>query len=82
MNNRLIKYIQSYTDVLLTIVRAGMLSVLVIVLVYLLLGGTAGDYVTSVVSNVGKLINIASSEAIIGVAIVIAIWLMLTQNKN
>jgi len=82
MNNRFIKYIQSYTDALIEIVRAGILSVLVIVLVYLLLGGKAGVYVVSVVSNVGKLIDIASSESVIGVAIVIAIWLMLTQNKN
>jgi hypothetical protein len=50
--------------------------------VYLLLGGKAGDYVVSVVSNVGKLIDIASSESVIGVAIVIAIWLMIAQNKN
>ena len=82
MNNRLIKCIQSYTDALIEIVRAGILSVLVIVLVYLLLGGKAGVYVVSVVSNVGKLIDIASSESVIGVAIVIAIWLMITQNKN
>ena len=82
MNNRLIKYIQSYTDVLMTMVRAGILSVLAIVLVYLLLGGKAGVFVTSVVSSVGKLINIASSESVIGVAIVIAIWLMISQNKN
>jgi len=82
MSNRLIKHIQSYVDLLMPIVRAGILSVLVIVLVYLLLGEQSGDYVTSVVSNVGKLVKIASTEAIIGIAIVIAIWLMITQSKN
>jgi uncharacterized MnhB-related membrane protein len=75
-------HIQSYVNLLVPVVRAGILSVLVIVLVYLLLGEQSGDYVTSVVSNVGKLIKIASTEAIIGIAIVIAIWLMITQRKN
>ena len=82
MSKQLIKHIQSYVDLLVPIVRAGILSVLVIVLVYLLLGEQSGDYVTSVVSNVGKFINIASTEAIIGIAIVIAIWLMITQREN
>ncbi|MDP7191402.1 MAG: hypothetical protein QF553_06010 [Alphaproteobacteria bacterium] len=82
MSKQLIKHIKSYIDLLVPIVRAGILSVLVIVLVYLLLGEQSGDYVTSVVSNVGKLIKIASTEAIIGIAIVIAIWLMITQRKN
>ena len=82
MSDRLIKHIQSYVDLLVPMVRAGILSVLVIVLVYLLLGEQSGDYVTSVVSNVGKLVKIASTEAIIGIAIVIAIWLMITQSKN
>ncbi len=82
MSKQLIKHIKSYVDLLVQIVRAGILSVLVIVLVYLLLGEQSGDYVTSVVSNVGKLIKIASTEAIIGIAIVIAIWLMITQRKN
>ncbi len=82
MSKQLIKHIKSYVDLLVPTVRAGILSVLVIVLVYLLLGEQSGDYVTSVVSNVGKLIKIASTEAIIGIAIVIAIWLMITQRKN
>jgi len=82
MSKQLIKHIKSYIDLLVPIVRAGILSVLVIVLVYLLLGEQSGDYVTSVVSNVGKLIKIASTEAIIGIAIVIAIWLMITQREN
>lgn len=82
MSKQLIKHIKSYVDLLVPIVRAGILSVLVIVLVYLLLGEQSGDYVTSVVSNVGKLIKIASTEAIIGIAIVIAIWLMITQREN
>ena len=82
MSDRLIKHIQSYVDLLVPMVRAGILSVLVIVLVYLLLGEQSGDYVTSVVSNVGKLVKIASTEAIIGIAIVIAIWLMIAQSKN
>ena len=82
MSKQLIKHIKSYVDLLVPIVRAGILSVLVIVLVYLLLGEQSGDYVTSVVSNVEKFIKIASTEAIIGIAIVIAIWLMITQREN
>jgi membrane protein DedA with SNARE-associated domain len=82
MSKQLIKHIKSYVDLLVPTVRAGILSVLVIVLVYLLLGEQSGDYVTSVVSNVGNFIKIASTEAIIGIAIVIAIWLMITQREN
>ena len=53
-----------------------------IVLVFLLLGDKSGPYVQSVIFNIGELINILSSEAIIGIALVILSWLVVGRLKK
>ena len=51
----------------------------VIVIVFLLLGDGSGPYVRSVVLNVGELVSIISSEAIIGIALVLLAWFMIPK---
>jgi hypothetical protein len=53
-------------------VELGFLALLAIILIHLLLGEGAGDYVTSVADNVTKFATAASS-GLIGIVIVLAI---------
>ena len=52
------------------------------VLVFLLLGEGSGPYVKSVVLNLGELISIITSEAIIGIALVVLAWFMVSRLKK
>jgi hypothetical protein len=49
------------------------LVLVVLVLVYLLLGESSGDYVVSVVTNVSMLVSAVTPQAIIGVALIAAV---------
>ena len=82
MNDSLIKNIKSFSNFILELSKAGVLIIVVIVLVFLLLGEGSGPYVRSVVLNLGELISIISSEAIIGIALVILAWLMISQRTK
>jgi hypothetical protein len=71
--------LQTFSSLIWELSRAGILIVLVIVLVFLLLGDGSGPYVRSVVLNVGELVSIISSEAIIGIALVLLAWFMIPK---
>mgnify|MGYP001307167833 FL=1 len=79
MNNKIIQNLQSFSSLIWELSRAGILIVLIIVLVFLLLGDGSGPYVRSVVLNVGELVSIISSEAIIGIALVLLAWFMIPK---
>ena len=79
MNNKIIQNLQSFSSLVWELSRAGILIVLIIVLVFLLLGDGSGPYVRSVVLNVGELVSIISSEAIIGIALVLLAWFMIPK---
>ncbi|MDC0345152.1 hypothetical protein OAM99_00535 [Planktomarina sp.] len=49
------------------------LVLVVLILVYLLLGEASGDYVVSVMTNVSLLISAVTPQAIIGVALIVAV---------
>ena len=82
MNDSLIKNIKSFSNFILELSKAGVLIIVVIVLVFLLLGEGSGPYVRSVVLNLGELISIISSEAIIGIALVILAWFLISQRAK
>ena len=79
MNNKIIQNLRSFSSLVWELSKAGTLIVLVIVIVFLLLGDGSGPYVRSVVLNVGELISIISSEAIIGIALVLLAWFMIPK---
>ena len=79
MNNKIIQNLQSFSSLIWELSRAGILIVLITVLVFLLLGDGSGPYVRSVVLNVGELVSIISSEAIIGIALVLLAWFMIPK---
>ena len=82
MNNKIIDNLRSFSSFVLELSRAGILIVLVVVLVFLLLGDGSGPYVKSVILNIGELISIITSEAIIGIAVVLLAWFMVSKMKR
>jgi len=82
MNNKIIDNLRSFSTFVLELSRAGILVVLVIVLVFLLLGDGSGPYVKSVILNIGELISIITSEAIIGISVVLLAWFMVSKMKR
>ena len=54
----------------------------IIVLVFLLLGDGSGPYVKSVILNIGELITIVTSETIIGIALLVIAWFVISRMKK
>ena len=79
MNNKIINNLRNFSTFFWELTRAGTVIVLLIVLVFLLLGDGSGPYVRSVILNIGELISIITSEAIIGISIVILSWFMISK---
>jgi hypothetical protein len=79
MNNKIIQNLRSFSSLVWELSKAATLIVLIIILVFLLLGDESGPYVRSVVQNVGELVSIISSEAIIGIALVLLAWFMIPK---
>ena len=73
---------RSFSTFVLELSRAGILIILVMVLVFLLLGDGSGPYVKSVILNIGEFISIITSEAIIGIAVVLLAWFMVSKIKR
>jgi|KNS12DCM_BmetaT_FD_contig_41_3873259_length_513_multi_3_in_0_out_0_2 hypothetical protein len=76
MLQNLINRLKEFSSLVIELTKAGILIISLIILVFLLLGDNSGQYVQSVIVNIGELINIISSEAIIGIALVILSWLI------
>ena len=76
MLQNLINRLKEFSNLVIELTKAGILIISLIILVFLLLGDNSGQYVQSVIVNIGELINIISSEAIIGIALVILSWLI------
>ena len=82
MVQNLLKSLKSFSELVLELTKAGILVIALIILVFLLLGDNSGPYIQSVILNIGELINIISSEAIIGIALVILSWLIVGRLKK
>ena len=63
----------SVTGLFLRITEAGFVLVAFIVLIYILLGAGSGAYVISVVSNLTGLVAAIGPQALVGIAIVLAL---------
>ena len=82
MNDNIIKRINSFSVFLLELAKAGVLIIGIIVLVFLLLGDGSGPYVKSVILNIGELITIVTSETIIGIALLVIAWFVISRMKK
>ncbi len=63
----------SVTGLFLRLTEAGFVLVGLIVLAYILLGADAGPYVGSVIANLSALVAAFTPQALVGVAIVLAL---------
>lgn len=79
MDNKIISNLRSFSSFVWELSKAGTLIILIIVLVFILLGDGSGPYVRSVILNIGELISIITSEAIIGISIVLLAWFMISK---
>ena len=68
--NKIDKYLAQLRSVLLRGAESMGLVLVVLILVYLLLGETSGDYVVSVMANISLFVSAVTPQAIIGAAIV------------
>ena len=82
MNDNIIKRINSFSLFLLELAKAGVLIIGIIVLVFLLLGDGSGPYVKSVILNIGEFITIVTSETIIGIALLVIAWFVISRMKK
>ena len=64
------------------IVEVGFLSILSIILIHLLLGDNSGVFITSVADNVLKFANEIQPQTLVGLAIVLALVVLLTNRMK
>ena len=76
---RFTRLMHSIRHVFLQVTETGLVLVGFIVLVYLLLGEESGAYVISVVSNLTILVGAIGPNALIGIAIVLALVVLLRR---
>tara|TARA_B100000475_G_C14858172_1_gene256435 strand:- start:52 stop:300 length:249 start_codon:yes stop_codon:yes gene_type:complete len=79
MDNKIISNLRSFSSFVWELSKAGTLIILIIVLVFILLGDGSGPYVRSVILNIGELISIITSEAIIGISVILLAWFMISK---
>ena len=77
----MIERIEAVKRYLWAFVELGFVAVLAIILIYLLLGQSSGEYVTSVAGNVAKFANEASAS-LIGIGVILAIVYLITQRMR
>ena len=59
-------------------IEIGFLLLLAIILIYLILGPSAGPFVTSVADNVGRFVTAVTAPGLIGIAIILALIYLIT----
>ena len=75
----MLDYLQKAKQYLWSFVEIGFLAVLAIILIHLILGANSGAFVTSVAENVLKFAGAVPAQSLVGIAIVLALVLMLAN---
>jgi hypothetical protein len=63
-------------------VEVGFLAVLAIILIYLILGQSAGPFVISVADNVTKFASDVPTASLLGIGVILAIIYLITQRMK
>jgi nitrate reductase gamma subunit len=74
-------YLQKAKQYLWAFVEIGFLTILAIMLIYLILGQDSGVFVSGVADNVVKFAAAIPSQSVIGVAIVLALIIMIAKRR-
>jgi hypothetical protein len=74
-------HLQKAKQYLWAFVEIGFLTILAIMLIYLILGQDSGVFVSGVADNVVKFAAAIPSQSVIGIAIVLALIVMIAKRK-
>ena len=74
-------YLQTARQYLWAFVEIGFLTILAIMLIYLILGQDSGVFVSGVADNVVKFAAAIPSQSVIGIAIVLALIVMIAKRR-
>ena len=74
-------HLQKAKQYLWAFVEIGFLTILAIMLIYLILGQASGVFVSGVADNVVKFATAIPSQSVIGIAIVLALIVMIAKRK-
>jgi nitrate reductase gamma subunit len=78
----MLDYLQKAKRYLWEFVEIGFLTVLSVVLIYLILGANSGVFVSTVADNVLKFAAAIPAQSLVGLAIVLALVLLLTNRMR
>ena len=74
-------YLQKAKEYLWAFVEIGFLAILAVMLIYLILGQDSGVFVTAVADNVLKFASALPAQSLVGIAIVLALIVLLTNRR-
>ena len=77
----MLDYLQKAKQYLWAFVEVGFLTILALVLIYLVLGQDSGVFVSGVADNVLKFAGAVPSQSLIGIAIVLALIVMIAKRR-
>lgn len=75
----MMKYLDQSKQLLWAFVEIGFLVVLAAVLIFLVMGSGSGPFITGVADNVMKFANGMQPQALVGIAIVLALIYLITN---
>jgi nitrate reductase gamma subunit len=75
----MLDYLQMAKEYLWAFVEIGFLAVLTVILIYLILGQNYGVFVSGVADNVLKFANAIPAQSLVGIAIVLALILLIAR---
>ena len=78
----MLDYLQKAKQYLWTFVEIGFLTVLSVILIYLILGQNSGDFISGVADNVLKFANAIPTQSLVGLAIVLALIILLANRMR
>jgi nitrate reductase gamma subunit len=78
----MLEHLQRAKQYLWAFVEIGFLSILAIILLYLILGSNSGVFVSAVADNVLKFANAIPAQSLVGLAIVLALTILLANRMR
>ena len=78
----MLDYLNKAKQYLWAFVEIGFLAVLAVMLIYLILGANSGVFVSGVADNVLKFANAIPSQSLVGLAIVLALVILLAKRAR
>ena len=78
----MLDYLQKAKQYLWAFVEIGFLTVLAVMLIYLILGDKSGVFVSTVANNVLKFANAIPAQSLVGLAIVLALVILIANRMR